>query len=75
MQYTCSTHAVHMQYTYISVKYIHIIHIHPSGPNHRWLTPGIYLREVRGDIVSLLEGLIDAIDTASKSPAQVSMML
>ena len=54
---------------------MYIIHMHPSGPNHRWLTPGIYLREVRGDIVSLLEDLIDAIDTASKSPAQVSMML
>ena len=60
---------------HISVKYMHIIHMHPSGSNHRWLTPGIYLREVRGDIASLLEDLIDAIDTASKSPAQVSMML
>ena len=54
---------------------MHIIHMHPSGSNHRWLIPSIYLREVRGDIASLLEDLIDAIDTASKSPAQVSMML
>jgi len=41
------------------------------GPNHRWLTPGIYLREVSGNITSLLDDLDDAIDTATKSPAQV----
>lgn len=44
------------------------------GTNFPWLSTAIYLHTVESGVASLLDQLIEAIDTAGKSPSRVSIM-
>ena len=54
----------------LSVQYFESLSS-PYGVNHRWLSLAIFLQSVKNDIDSLDAQLLDAIDTADKSPTQV----
>lgn len=43
----------------------------PHGANYPWLSTAIYLRSAESSISSLLDQLVEAIDTADKSPSRV----
>jgi hypothetical protein len=43
----------------------------PHGTNYPWLSTAIYLRTAESSISSLLDQLVEAIDTADKAPSRV----
>lgn len=45
----------------------------PHGTNYPWLSTAIYLRTAESSISSLLAQLVEAIDTADKSPSRVKI--
>lgn len=47
----------------------------PHGANYPWLSTAIYLRTSESSISSLLDQLVEAIDTADKSPTQVRIII
>ena len=44
----------------------------PHGGNFPWLSTSIYLHTIDSSISSLVDQLVEAIDTADKSPSQVA---
>ena len=46
-----------------------------SGTNYPWLSTSIYLRMVESGVSSLLDQLVEAIDTADKSPSRVRVLI